>query len=196
MRRSASAPSRWPAARGRPRALAQRPLPSMMMATWRGMAPPSGASDAVPILTAVEIGWLTSDLHDLFFFGGERLVDLLHMLVGQLLHLVVQLAVLVLGDLAVLFLLLQRFHAVPPDVADGDARLLGVFVRDLGQLGAPLLAELGDRHAHQLAVAGRVEAEAAVADRLLDRAHQRTVPDVDRDHARLWDVHRADLGQR
>src|SRR5688572_33018329 len=117
MRRSASAPSRWPAARGRPRALAQRPLPSMMMATWRGTAPPSGAS-AAPILAAVEIGWLTSDLHDLFFLGGERVVDLLHVVVGQLLHFIVQLAVLVLGDLAVLFLLLQRFHAIAADVAD------------------------------------------------------------------------------
>src|SRR5690242_17117396 len=31
-RRTASAPARWPAMRGRPRALAHRPLPSMMMA--------------------------------------------------------------------------------------------------------------------------------------------------------------------
>ena len=31
--RTARAPRRWPAARGRPRAVAQRPLPSMMMAT-------------------------------------------------------------------------------------------------------------------------------------------------------------------
>src|SRR2546426_282966 len=34
-RRTASAPARWPAARGRPRRVAQRPLPSMTMATWR-----------------------------------------------------------------------------------------------------------------------------------------------------------------
>src|ERR1700752_2909014 len=106
--------------RGNPRAFAQRPLPSMMMATWRGTAPPS---DASPILTAVEIGWFTSDLHDLFFFGGESVVDLLHVLVGELLHLVMQPAMLVLGDLAVFFLLLQRFHPVAPDVAHGDPRL-------------------------------------------------------------------------
>ena len=36
VRRSASTPRRWPSLRGRPRAAAQRPLPSMMMATWRG----------------------------------------------------------------------------------------------------------------------------------------------------------------
>src|SRR6266545_2512160 len=34
-RRTACAPARWPAARGRPRRVAQRPLPSMMIATWR-----------------------------------------------------------------------------------------------------------------------------------------------------------------
>src|SRR5438105_5921516 len=35
IRWTASAPARWPAARGRPRRAAQRPLPSMMTATWR-----------------------------------------------------------------------------------------------------------------------------------------------------------------
>src|SRR6266540_778043 len=34
-RRTASAPARWPAPRARPRRVAQRPLPSMMIATWR-----------------------------------------------------------------------------------------------------------------------------------------------------------------
>ena len=36
--RTASTPARWPATRGMQRCLAQRPLPSMMMATWRGTA--------------------------------------------------------------------------------------------------------------------------------------------------------------
>ena len=36
VRRTASTPMRCPAERGSPRACAQRPLPSMMMATWRG----------------------------------------------------------------------------------------------------------------------------------------------------------------
>jgi len=35
MRRTASTPARWPAARGIPREVAQRPLPSMMIATWK-----------------------------------------------------------------------------------------------------------------------------------------------------------------
>jgi hypothetical protein len=32
--RTTRAPAMWPAVRGRPRAFAQRPLPSMMIATW------------------------------------------------------------------------------------------------------------------------------------------------------------------
>ena len=36
--RNASTPRRCPSPRGRPRAAAQRPLPSMMMATCRGIA--------------------------------------------------------------------------------------------------------------------------------------------------------------
>src|SRR5262245_29847958 len=35
MRRTVSTPAGRPAARGRPRRVAQRPLPSMMMATWK-----------------------------------------------------------------------------------------------------------------------------------------------------------------
>ena len=35
---------RWPATRGRRRCFAQRPLPSMMMATWRGTSPVTGMS--------------------------------------------------------------------------------------------------------------------------------------------------------
>src|SRR5271166_641089 len=43
-RRTARAPSRCPATRGRPRDLAQRPLPSMMMATWAGRTPTDPAT--------------------------------------------------------------------------------------------------------------------------------------------------------
>src|SRR5216117_3460409 len=37
--RTAFIPARWPSGRGRLRSRAQRPLPSMMTATWRGTAP-------------------------------------------------------------------------------------------------------------------------------------------------------------
>src|SRR5689334_8797962 len=160
-RRTDSAPRRWPATRGRPRARAQRPLPSMMIATCVGSVPPLPADGTGSVF------W--SDIQDVFFLGGDRLVDLLDELVGERLDLLALLAVLVLGDLVVLFLLLQRFHAVAAHVAHGDARLLGIFMRDLDQLLAPLLGQWRYRHADGLALGHRVEAEIGLADPLLDR---------------------------
>src|SRR5256885_8667757 len=102
VRRTASAPRRWPATRGSPRAFAQRPFPSMMIATW------TGGAIVAPCAARV---FGASDMHDVFFFGCERLVDLLHILVCQLLDLAAALAVLVLGDLMILFEVLERLHA-------------------------------------------------------------------------------------
>jgi len=45
MRRNVSLPAAWPALRGRPRFLAQRPLPSMMIAMCRG----TGRSPPAPV---------------------------------------------------------------------------------------------------------------------------------------------------
>src|SRR5437879_8949578 len=94
----------------------------------------------------------TSDRLDFLFLVGQHLVDLLDVAVGQLLHLVGLLAVLVLRDLVIFLGLLQRLHAVASHVAHGDARLLGVFVPELGKLVAPLGRELWQRNADQLAV--------------------------------------------
>src|SRR5690348_1748789 len=51
MRRADSAPARWPAERGSPREVAQRPLPSEMMATCR-----PGLSELSPAVTRAEAG--------------------------------------------------------------------------------------------------------------------------------------------
>src|SRR3954454_6631010 len=94
VRRTASAPRLWPAVRGSPRARAQRPLPSMMMATCRGgcCTPPVSP---VASFSGLDSGFAepeccTSDLQDLFFFAGQGLVDLPHMLVGELLREIAQ----------------------------------------------------------------------------------------------------------
>src|SRR5690349_19111981 len=98
VRRTASPPRRWPAMRGRPRAFAQRPLPSMMTATWTGGGNGDDGS----------AGSMGSDLKDLLVLLRQQPVDLLDGLVGQRLDVLVQLAVLVLADLVVLLLLLQQ----------------------------------------------------------------------------------------
>ena len=62
----------------------------------------------------------------------------------KFLHLGGQCVVLVLAHLVVLLGPLEMFHAVTAHIAHGDARLLGVFVGDLGDLVTPLLVELGN----------------------------------------------------
>src|SRR5689334_22029725 len=186
VRRTASAPRLWPAIRGSPRAFAQRPLPSMMIATWTGGFDSALAGSAS----------MVSDLKDLLFLLGQGIVDLLDVVVGHLLDLFVEAPVLVLGDLAILFHLLEHLHAVTPDIAHGDTPLLRIFMRDLGQLLPPLLGELRDRDAHQLAVGLGIDAEIRLTDRLLDRGDEAAVPDLDGDHPRLRHADRSDLVQR
>src|SRR5512147_3008852 len=88
MRFATSRPSRWPAVRGKPRAAAQRPFPSMMIPTW------AGTVDAVALCGTA---FTASHFHDLFVFFLERLADLRDVGVGELLQLVLLLLYRVLG---------------------------------------------------------------------------------------------------
>src|SRR5512145_1268745 len=92
VRTSASTPCLWPKKRGMKRRLAQRPLPSMTIATWRGV---------------LGSRCKRSDREDLGFLGLHEAVDLGDHAVGQALHLVLGAALLVLGGFLVLQLLLQ-----------------------------------------------------------------------------------------
>src|SRR3954452_25010403 len=203
-RRTASTARRCPSTRGSPRRAAPRPLPSMMMATWRGAggrgAPPAGAGAES---SGFDIGARRSglkpvslDLHDFFFFDVKQRVDLPDRLVRCLLDVLLLTPLVVFADRAVLLKLLQQVDAVAPDVADRDARLLGVFVRDLDHLLAALLVHLGDAQPDCLALGQGVEAEVGVADGLLDRMDHAPVPDLDAEEPRLGHAHRGDLRDR
>src|SRR5918998_2038105 len=112
--RSASTPRRCPSPRGNPRAAAQRPLPSMMIATWRGTSNGAGSGltaslfgiDGFHSLRAKlcspnkilvqsrdligEAGGCPafgSDRHDLFFLARQGLVYFGDRVVGGFLHL-------------------------------------------------------------------------------------------------------------
>src|SRR3989442_10911574 len=118
--RTAFMPARCPSGRGRCRSRAQRPLPSMMMATWRGTAPPSRIF--------ARRSSLTSDLHDLRLFGFDQLFHELHMVVVELLRLFLGVLLVVLGDV------LGLLDPVDPFVsgaAHADAPFLGELVHDL-----------------------------------------------------------------
>src|SRR5690606_684065 len=131
-RLTARAPARWPMARGRRRRWAQRPLPSMMIARWRG-------TDATVALVAVMRSADRSDRHQFLFLALDHLVDVLDRLVGDLLDLVLGAAHVVLGDLLFLQQVLDLLVGVAAHVADGDLGILALAGDDLGQVAATLL---------------------------------------------------------
>src|SRR5215470_2688095 len=95
-RRNASTPRRWPSARGRPRAAAQRPLPSMMMATCAGASDLSGPS----VTGAAALDMQASlDRQNLFFLCRQQLIDLHDRGVGRLLDVSGKALLIVLGHL-------------------------------------------------------------------------------------------------
>ena len=172
----ASVPARCPSVMPSPRLVAQRALPSMMIATYRGRS-----------LDAAE---------DLFFLAFEQLVDVLDLGVRELLQLGLCPALLVLARLAALAQVAQVVHAVAADVPDRHTALLGKLVHDLHELLAALLGQLRDREPDQVPVVGGREAEVGLQDRLLDRLDRGLVIGRDRQQPCLAGVHRRDLVER
>src|SRR5262245_46115508 len=78
--RTTSQPRRWPSLRGSPRASAQRPFPSGMIAMWRGSLAASRRFIGRRALAS-------SDGEDLLLLRASHLVQLAHELVGELLPL-------------------------------------------------------------------------------------------------------------
>src|SRR6058998_1905908 len=183
--RTAFMPARWPSGRGRLRSRAQRPLPSMMTATWRGTAPLRRIceSRSSPI----------SDLHDLRFFGFHRLVHLAQMIVVQLLDVLLGVLLFILRDVLGLLDLADRIGA---RVADRHPPFLGELVHDLHQLPPPLFVERGERDADQVAVVGGGESQIGREDRLFDRLEEGLVPGLDGQELRLGSGHAGDLVER
>src|SRR5260221_9123182 len=134
-RRSASTPRRWPSARGRPRAAAQRPLPSMMIATCRG--PPVRSGPSVAGAAAFDIiqsqagsprafprgrtsSLMASNGEDFLFLRRKQLIDLGNHPVGRLLHIAGEAFLIVLGNLVILLKLLDRIQPVAADMPHRD----------------------------------------------------------------------------
>src|SRR5262245_66277597 len=106
MARTDPLPRRCPSMRDSPRRCAHRPLPSMMMATWRGRR--------VRSRPEVSSAGTCSDLHDLVFFGLQHLVQSLGVFLGELLGLFLPAVHLVLCQVAALFESLEQPVAVTP----------------------------------------------------------------------------------
>src|SRR4029079_17078022 len=176
-RRRASTPRRWPSTRGKPRAAAQRPLPSMMIATCRGTAN-SG------VRTLSNSGFdISSSSHreDLLFFCRQHLVDLDNDVVGRLLHLLGRPFALILADLVVLLQLLEYIETVASNMTHRDLGSLRILVSDLDQVLATILIEFGNAQSQDLPVGRWRQSEVGRVARLLDRMDHGLVPDLDRD---------------
>src|SRR5215211_565403 len=155
-RRNASTPRRWPSARGRPRAAAQRPFPSMMIATWKGPADRSGPS--VAGTAAFDIGQSLNS-EDFLFLGRKQRIDLRNRPIGGLLHIIGEALLVVFRDLVVFLEFLDDIQPVAANVAHRDARGLGIFVRDLHEFLAALLIEFGNPQAQHLAFRRRAQSK-------------------------------------
>src|SRR5262249_28067161 len=123
--RTASFPRLCPSMRGRPRLRAQRPLPSMMIATCRGSRlgsrstrdikngfrlRASGSGSADPLAEACSLKpEAYSNREDLLLFALEDLVDTLEILLGRRLDLVACASAVVFGQFLRLEHLLQQF---------------------------------------------------------------------------------------
>src|SRR3954447_15209838 len=127
---------------------AQRPLPSITIAMWRGT--PSGraplAAGSVirspPEACACTVRAVRgSDGHDLRFLARHQPVDLGDGAVGELLHLVLQTTLVVLGQGLVLGKFSGLFVGVATDVAHDDAGFLASVAGDLGEVAAALLGQ-------------------------------------------------------
>src|SRR5215470_10918190 len=160
-RRTAFTPSWCPATRGRPRRVAQRPLPSMMMATCSGTVWASTTSRSSSSL-GIWAGETWVDLSDMdrvhrslegedfLLLFLEELVHLGDELVGRLLDLVVASSLLVFGHLLVLGQPLELVVGLPAQVAYGHAGFLGDLADRLGELLATFLGQGGHAEAQLL----------------------------------------------
>src|SRR6185312_9981712 len=199
MRRTLRAPARCPAAGGRPRFFAQRPLPSRMIATdpaTSGRSTSGSGRMRASVRMRLSKRKEVLDLHDLGFFALEQVVDLRDVLVRELLHAPLGRALVVVADVASASQLLEVLDRVAPDIAHRDAALLRHLPDDLDEVLAPLLGELRDRQPDQLAVVRRRETEVRLLDRLLDRLDRGRVERLDRQHARLRRVDRREVLER
>src|SRR5207244_2541524 len=107
------------------------------------------------------------------------LVDLGLVGVGESVELLLGAGDLVLGRLAIFLQLVELVSRRAPQIAHGDAALLGLMLHALHELAPTLLVELREHDADDHTVVRRVEAEVGVADRLLDGADLRLVMRVD-----------------
>src|ERR1051326_4310072 len=210
--RTASLPLRCPSMRGRPRRRAQRPFPSMMIATWRGRRFGSRSTSDISVVgkgssfgtrctrpfavASSPSPGAESNRQDLLFFALQDFFETLEVVLRRRLDLLARAAVVVLGDVLLLEHLLQELESVVTVRAHRHAVILRDLVEMTDDLLPPLGGELGDRDAQDLSVAHRVQAEVRLLDGLLDRGERGLVEGLNDQQARLRRRQRRELDER
>src|SRR5688500_4000046 len=142
--RTARIPDRCPNGLGMRRSRAQRPFPSMMIATCRGTAPCTRicASRSASFVDCTAPS--DSDFHDLGFLVLQELVDLVHVFVVEFLQILLSVLHVVFAHAVQLLEVIASHRAGMPN---GNPTLLRQLVHDLHQLLPALLVHHGQRDA-------------------------------------------------
>ena len=119
----------------------------------------------------------------------SRLVDLLDILVGQLLHILFCICQLVLGDLRLLLCCLPLINGIAANVADGNLGCFAFLGYLLDELLTALLGQRREAQTNQLAIVLRVDAQLGSLDCLDNLLEQRCIPRLDRKSTRLNSSH-------
>src|SRR2546425_4826763 len=111
-----------------------------------------------------------SDFEQIPFLGGQHLVDLGDVMVGNPLEVLLLAAEVIFGDLALALQVLHLVLHVAPDVADGNPALLRPLTSHPDQFLAPVLGEGREAEPDDGPVVGGVDAKLRGGDGLLDGA--------------------------
>ena len=110
----------------------------------------------------------SSDLHDLTFFGDQRIIDDLDIAVCQGLDFLRPHLVLVFTHVVVFLGLLDGLHTVAAHIANGHTGLFCIAMGDFDKFDAALFVELRQRDANQLTVRYWIKAKIGVSNGFLD----------------------------
>ena len=126
-----------------------------------------------------------SDFHYFLFFFCGNTVRFLDELVGDILYLFLAELEIVLGYFAVLLHLLELFHAVSADRANGNLAVLRQLLDILDYVAALILGQGRESKSYHLSVVLRVNSEIGGLDSLLDGMQSRNVPGLNAEDSRL-----------
>src|SRR5207248_7178988 len=185
-------PAAWPASMAA--AASSAPMMRTLSLDGRGPRFSRGSSLSFPVRSSTRASG--SDLEQLVLLVLHHAVDLFHVFVGEFVELTLGALEIVGRDVARLLQAVELVAGGAPQVAYGDAAFLGLVLHDLHKLLTPLLGELRERQADDLAVVGGVDTEVGVLDGLLDGLHRVLVVGLDDEKSSLGHVEARQLLQR